>query len=156
MCIYYGDSWSWLATVCWLRTSTRAIITSTWRELYCCNATDWSIMEYIIGLLQHTEGIQPMIFLVSFFSILLRIIRYFAEFECHRTHRVMEPDFIELWMTITYGSDSARNQAANFHSLGWTLVEDRVLRYEYFWINSTLMTEFVVLLCLDVAEDLWC
>lgn len=118
MCIYYGDSWSWLATVCWLRTSTRAIITSTWRELYCCNATDWSIMEYIIGLLQHTEGIQPMIFLVSFFSILLRIIRYFAEFECHRTHRVMEPDFIELWMTITYGSDSARNQAANFHSLG--------------------------------------
>ena len=53
-------------------------------------------MEYIIGLLQHTEGIEPMIFLVSFFSILLRIIRYFAEFECHCTHRVMEPDFIEL------------------------------------------------------------
>ena len=34
MYIYYGDSWSWLATVCWLRTSTRAIITSTWREFF--------------------------------------------------------------------------------------------------------------------------
>lgn len=92
MYIYYGDSWSWLATVCWLRTSTRAIITSTWREFFFpCNATYWSIMEYIIGLLQHTEGIEPMIFLVSFFSILLRIIRYFSEFECHCPHRVMEP-----------------------------------------------------------------
>ena len=96
-----------------------------------CNATCWNIMysHYKVPSRYRRNVIHSIIaynFSDGFFSILLRTIRYFAEFfcafaaSCHGTW--LEP---ERWMDDNHRWFGLGSEPSRIPFFGWTLVEDR-------------------------------